>query len=252
MGLMANNVIVLGCGRGGTSLAAGLIAGSPVGYDMGDHLVEPREANPKGFFESRAINAINEDLMAPALDLFDPNAPQRKQLWLATLSAGTTLDASNEVQPRIAEACSREPFCYKDPRFCYTLDAWRPHLARTVFLCVFRDPAATAASIVKECHTAPYLASLSMNVDQAMGVWTCMYQHVLERHSRAGDWLFVHVNQLFTGEGLDRVEAFIDAPVDRGFPERSLQRSRGGGDLPAATAGVYQQLCDRAGYTVGA
>lgn len=250
--VMAKNVIVTGCGRGGTSLAAGLIAGSPAGYDMGDHLVEPRQANPRGFFESRVINAINEDIMAPAMDLSDPHAPQRRQLWLATLPLDVKLDASNDVQQRIAEACSREPFCYKDPRFCYTLDVWRPHLARTVFLCVFRDPSATAASIVKECATAPYLSSLSMNVDQALGVWTCLYQHVLTRHANQGDWMFVHVNQLFDDAGLDRIEAFIEAKVDRAFPERALQRSRGGSDLPAVTAAVYQHLCDRAGYNPGA
>jgi hypothetical protein len=252
---MANNVIVLGCGRGGTSLAAGLIAGSPAGYDMGDHLVEPRQANPRGFFESRVINAINEDIMAPAMDLSDPHTPQRKQLWLATLPLDVKLHASNDVQRQMADVCAHEPFCYKDPRFCYTLDVWQPMLARTVFLCVFRDPAATAASIVKEVNTAPYLSSLSMNADQALRVWTCMYEHVLTRHAGQGDnfrgWLFVHVNQLFDEAGLDRVEQHIDAAVNRSFPERSLQRSRGGVDLPDSTRRVYEQLCDRAGYATG-
>src|ERR1700726_1587163 len=59
------NCIILGCGRSGTSLASGLLAGS--GYFMGDHLYPPSEGNPKGYFEDQDVNAINEDLLEPVI-----------------------------------------------------------------------------------------------------------------------------------------------------------------------------------------
>jgi hypothetical protein len=48
---------------------------------------------------------------------------------------------------------------------------------------------------------------------------------------------------MFTPAGLDRLEEFIEAKVDRSFPETSLERS-----IPASTAAgeaqrVYNELC---------
>jgi len=245
MPAMARDVIITGCGRGGTSLVAGTIAGGDGDYYMGEHLVEPREANPRGFFESRQINAINESIMEPAVDLSD-GQPQRKQLWLATLDDVSTLAASSAAEQQMAEATARHPFCFKDPRFAWTLDVWRPFLIDTVFIGVFRDPAATAASIVKEAATAPYLANLSMNMDQALAVWTNIYDHLLRRDRQR--WLFIHADQLFTSDGLNRLEAHIDTTVDRDFPEPGLQRSQSDHTLPDHTAALYQRLCELAGY----
>src|SRR5712692_8846296 len=59
------NCFILGCGRSGTSLTAGLFAQS--GYFMGDHLYVGDEGNPKGYFEDREINGINEGLLAQLL-----------------------------------------------------------------------------------------------------------------------------------------------------------------------------------------
>jgi hypothetical protein len=50
------NLIVLGSGRSGTSMATGLF--SQAGYFMGDNLYKPTVANPKGFFENEDINSI--------------------------------------------------------------------------------------------------------------------------------------------------------------------------------------------------
>ena len=46
------------------------------------------------------------------------------------------------------------PFCYKGPRFCHTLHAWRPHfdLNSTVFVCIVRPPVKTARSIARFCR----------------------------------------------------------------------------------------------------
>ena len=54
------NCLILGSGRSGTSMAAGVLAKS--GYFMGRNLIPPRPANPKGFFESEQITDVKKRL----------------------------------------------------------------------------------------------------------------------------------------------------------------------------------------------
>ena len=224
------------------------------GYHMGESLVEAREANPKGFYESRSINAINEMILADAVpyrsdDADEPaHIPQPRQYWLANVGPGAPLRNTPDITIQIDAAIARVPYCYKDPRFCYTLPVWQPRLVDTCCICVFRHPAATVASILKEAATAPYLASLRIDRDGAFALWQTMHRRVLDEMRHAGDWLFIHADQMMTDAGLDRLEAFTDAPVDRAFPERRLQRSASAGDVPGDVVSTYRELCDLAEY----
>ena len=55
------NCLVMGFGRSGTSLMAGILLNS--GYYLGDDLYPARESNPTGFFENSFINGINEQIL---------------------------------------------------------------------------------------------------------------------------------------------------------------------------------------------
>src|SRR5262249_26774035 len=195
----ARSCLILGSGRSGTSLLAGILHGA--GYFMGENLVPADEGNPMGYFEDDEINAINEELLTPVTPALD--SPTYGWRWLATVPVGTDLACSPEVSERMRTQTSLKPFCFKDPRFCYTLPVWRPFLADAVFLCVFRDPARTVTSILKECRTAAYLEGLPMDYAGAIEVWTLMYRHVLEIHRLVGEWLFFHYDQLFRDPSLD-------------------------------------------------
>jgi len=230
---------------------------SGAGYFMGDNLVEARDSNPKGFFESRQVNNLNEAILAgvvqtrpPGGELVKGDVPTPKQLWLAEVPVGTQLHVSADVGRQIESLCERRPFCYKDPRFCYTLPAWRPFFdpRNSVFVCVFRDPSSTVRSICREVSSARYLQNLSITPEQALSVWATMYSHVLQSHRQQGRWLFVHYHQLMTEEGLDILEGFVDAPVDRSFPESSLERNRPGATTTGFAGEVYEQLCELAGF----
>lgn len=248
------NCIILGSGRSGTSMVAGLMAKS--GYYMGDNLYKARESNPKGFFESPSINGINEDLLAGVLPgrpailgwWWYKDRPLRRQLWLARVSLDTEMHCPPKTRTRIGKQVQRQPFCFKDPRFCYTLPAWRPYLNDTAYVCVFRDPAVTAASILKECQRSAYLHSLTMTFDVALEVWFLMYQHVLGKHAKNGDWLFVHYNQVLGGQGIDDLEKHVGGPLDRSFPESKLRRSTSSASVPGDVRGLYLELCRRSGY----
>ena len=247
--------LILGAGRSGTSMVAGTLASA--GYFMGDNLTPARDANPKGFFEDWEINEINEELLAPIVpprmrvlnrDLFR-SRPAHGQRWLSKVAPKAQIYCPVDIAYRIQSVAGHRPFCFKDPRFCYTLPAWRPFLDNVVFVCVFRHPAITAASILKECKDALYLKDLRISFSRAVEIWSQMYTHVLDIHRHKGVWLFIHYDQMLTNEGLDKLEKFLDAPVDRSFPDSSLSRSILECPIPLATSRLYQSLCQLAGYS---
>jgi hypothetical protein len=240
-------------------MAAGVLAKS--GYFMGERMSDQRDRarNPKGSFEDLQVNMINEDLLSRVVPQRPPlfgrwffrDRPRSPQRWLARVPVGTQISPTSEIQRRIEALTRRKPFCFKDPRFCYTLSAWRPYLEDTAFVCVFREPAATVNSILKLCppySQNPDLSDFSITQDQAMEVWILMYRFILEVHRHDGDWLFIHCNQVLENEGLDRLSAHLDAPIDKAFPERSLLHSKADLPTPKQALEVYQELCTLAQY----
>jgi hypothetical protein len=229
---------------------------------MGQALYPPDLGNPKGYFEDPEVNAINEDLLARVLPprpsgavgrLLFRSRPANGQRWLARVPLDAEITCPPDIARRITVYTSQRPFCLKDPRFAYTLPAWRPFVGDALLLCVFRDPGATAASMLAEARRQPILHSLKLDRRQAIGVWQAMYTHILERHYPAGgDWLFVHYSQLLDGSALPLLADRLDCPVDGHFADERLQRSRNRGPVPAAAQALYERLCALARVNPGA
>ena len=249
-----NNCLIMGSGRSGTSMVAGAL--SHAGYFMGEDMIKPTVSNPKGYYESTQVEAINEHLLMPIiprrprglLGKLLRHRPKRFQLWLARVPVGRQIPCPEPFATRIQAAVKQQPFCFKDPRFCYTLPAWRPYLQNTVFICVFREPVVTADSILKNCRDEPYLKNLSMTFARAIKVWTLMYRHILEIHCKEGQWLFLHYNQVLEPQGLDNLERFVNAKIDRAFPDRTLQRTTSDRRVTAEAQKIYETLCSAAEY----
>lgn len=238
------NVLVMGCGRSGTSMVTGMLADA--GWYVGDDPYSGRAANPKGFFETAEINGINEHLLATTVT---NEAPLRRmQHWLAYAPEPLDLRVDGALRGRMDRLGAKGPYAYKDPRFCYTLEAWRPSLPDAKYVCIFREPAVSAASILKECASADYLADMDVDFDRAVDVWDAMYRRVLDDHSKEGEWLFLHFDEALTPEGVRRIEEFVGAPVAADFPEARLRRSASTRSVPASVARTYAELCERAGY----
>jgi hypothetical protein len=144
------SVFVLGSGRSGTSLAAGLLAGA--GYHIGARPIRSTEANPKGFFESGEIEGVNERILRTVV----PARPR----WFRRLFRG---------RPRKGQF-------------------WLAHRPDAVQVVVFREPDRTADSILREAATAPYLRDFRFDREDALGLWELMYRRVLDR--RPGDRSF--------------------------------------------------------------
>ena len=241
------NVLILGSGRSGTSMVAGSLKAA--GYFMGDRLYPARDSNPRGFFEDPEVNGLNEALLArhvPAEQRLGPN-----QLWLAQLERSVPMPVTRDSALRLKALLERAPWCFKDPRFSYTLPAWRPWIGAARFVCVFRDPAVTAASIVKECRSADYLRDVAIDLPRALAIWRAHYQQILADHRHQGDWLFLHYDQVGAGDGLLRLGEFLGAPVDRSFPTGELARSRAAAPADPVAQRMYAELCELAGHVEG-
>jgi hypothetical protein len=264
--IQMRNCFMLGSGRSGTSMLAGLL--HQAGYFMGDKLHKPLESNPKGFFEWMIINQINEQILAgyarenligKLFKMFlkkgTVHAPiGRNQKWL--LSLPKDVDVQNytpQVETQIKEVLAKEPFGYKDPRFSYTLPVWKKFLKPdTVFICVFREPDVTVNSILKECRTREYLGSLYINRRMAYGVWFNIYSHILFKHAKHFEnFIFVHYDQVYHGTALPMLSRMLGVPLKKDFVDEDLKRTVPGGSVPGKVKELYERLCEAANYREG-
>jgi hypothetical protein len=236
-------------------MMAGCLHGA--GYFMGHNMMPPNEQNPKGYYESFEIESINEGLLAqvcprrpsgPLGRLLFSKRPRRPQRWLCEAPLDAHFRTAPELERRMEQQLSHAPYCFKDPRFCYTLPAWRPFLEDPVYLVVFREPGRTVNSILNTVESEPYLKDLRIDAAGALRVWTAQYRHILERHAGEGVWLFVHYDQVLDGSAASRLDTLLGARTDIGFPERRLKRSGNDIAVSAEAKAIYAALCERAGY----
>jgi hypothetical protein len=192
--IIMRNCVILGSGRSGTNALAGILAGN--GYYMGDDLLLSSEENPKGYFEDKTVNRVNEELLIPVEPigprgfvgkyLFRSRMPYGMR-WLAKVPMRADLKCSPVLEALMIYLTRHEPYCFKDPRFSYTLGLWWRFLSNVVFACMFRDPGVTIQSILTHCSKGAYPRSILMNVNRAFEIWAVMYSHILEIHHRGAE-----------------------------------------------------------------
>jgi len=248
--------LVLGAGRSGTSMVAGTLVAS--GYFGGRHTWEGQPGNPKGFYEDRQVNSINEQLLAVGLDQgFADRVRARMPArispwhrWLMPLPEGAKVVSSPRLDRRIERVLRSRPFALKDPRFCFTLPAWRPHLpSDTRFVVVFREPSRTIRSMIKEVGTASYLRRFELTEASAEHLWLRSYEEIVRQATDTENWLFVHYDQVLDGSGLSAISRHLDSAIDESFVDVALRRSKGGIDVGAEASAMYEDLCRRANFT---
>ena len=254
------NCLVLCAGRSGTSLLTGSLARA--GYHVGDRLVAASDANPTGFFEDREVNDLNEMLLAQVTPARPPGAPPPPDddatlwgpstlwgwRWLAPVPLGTHVPRPDLLTDRMEAALAQRSLALKDPRFCVTLDAWRPLLPDdTAFLCVFREPARTAQSIVRVGAEGVYLHGYQLAFGQAVELWTLAYRHALANRRDGEGWRFVHFDQLLDGSAREPLEDLGVSP-DLALADPALRRSPAEGAVGPEALALYATLCELAGY----
>ncbi|RJK95384.1 hypothetical protein [Vallicoccus soli] len=233
------DVVVLGCGRSGTSLVTGLVASA--GRATGPRLLAPDPANPRGFFEDPAVNALNERLLAPLTERLGTGGgtyarPLREgERWLAALPADA--EVGHLDVDRARALVPPGPWCLKDPRFSYTLRAWEPVLGDALRVLVVRHPGEAARSMVD--HAAN--GTLGLGLPGALRVWEAVNRYVLEHHLGRGDWLVLHHAAVLDGSALPALEEALGAAVDRSFVDGALHRSPAA-PVPPSCAALHAEL----------
>jgi hypothetical protein len=243
---LLRDCVILGCGRSGSSLTAALLV--TAGYDAGPRLLPPDDANPRGFYEDREVNALNEELLAPVVDRLGDfggryaRPLRRGERWLAALPAEAVVPARPDLAGRMRSALAGSPWCRKDPRFSFTLDAWGPLLEGALRVCVFRDPGEVAASMV--AHAAN--GTLGLTRATALDLWLATYRRILDHQARRGDWVFVSYTELLDGSAVERLGAALGTRLDPGVVEPALRRSASGDAVPRGVARLHDELLERA------
>ncbi|HZP57456.1 MAG TPA: hypothetical protein VFC53_07860 [Dehalococcoidia bacterium] len=128
-------IIIAGSGRSGTSAVAKLL--HTAGIRVGRDLIEPDAGNPDGYFEERAVVRVNESILHDAgLDG-----------WFSTASRARVREASRPHRDVMRALVRDATPAWKDPRFCWTLEAWLEVLPADprVIVCL-RSPAEVVAS----------------------------------------------------------------------------------------------------------
>ena len=140
-------VLVLGMHRSGTSAVSRFV--NMLGFDLGEHLMESREDNPKGFWENSEIIRFNEELMSAdgiRWDSIDSDIDK-------TIDRGLTAKSQKSAHAIIQKEFSSDDIVIKDPRLCRLLPVWQKLLADLEFdvvpVLVIRDPTAVARSLEK-------------------------------------------------------------------------------------------------------
>jgi hypothetical protein len=131
-------ILICGTGRSGTSAVARLLheAGISVGHD----LIPADEHNAEGYFEERRLVMVNEAILAAA-GLHE---------WFATASRAELLTVAHTFAAEMMELAERATPAWKDPRFCWTLEAWLEVLPERprVIVCL-RSPGEVVASTMR-------------------------------------------------------------------------------------------------------
>lgn len=215
------SVFITGAGRSGTSLAANLFSKT---HFQGNDLLQPRESNPKGFFESKNINMINEAIIGTKCD------DKFGQRWISRLEEPICEDA--DMFGSIKSHIDKNPFAYKDPRFSYTLPTWLNKIKdhkNIAVLIMFRNPWEFVESLRKECESMEYLSDWDFSEYKALLVWVAMYKSlfkIVEKYDKI-PYLCIDYNNLVTDISVvSRIEMMVGCELFRGAIDKSLYRSK--------------------------
>ncbi|MGI9533467.1 MAG: hypothetical protein ACR2NW_00825, partial [Thermodesulfobacteriota bacterium] len=168
------------------------------------------------------------------------------------LDLNTKLKTNYNIDSRIENIIRNKVFCFKDPRFSYTLPIWKPFLENCVFICIFRDPGSTILSMQNRIKELPKrkngIGAISLNKSNLYNIWNMMYTHILRKHRNEGKWLFIHYNQVFSNEGLLKLQDHTGAEVDPTFPDKNIRKHFSSDKINKNTLNIYNELCNLADF----
>ena len=209
-------ILVAGMHRSGTSALTRVL--TLAGCGLPQTLVEAKPDNVAGFWESRLVVELNDEILASAGSCWDDWRPFDRG-WHQSPAAGPLRERALEVLR--AEYGESRLFVLKDPRICRLLPFWTDALsrfdARPCVVSPVRSPLDVAASLEARNGIDPFVAYL---------IWL---RHVLDAEADSRGLPRAHVRY-------DDLLADGPAALDRIC--RDLGLSLPGRDGPAAEADI--------------
>lgn len=143
---MARVICILGMHRSGTSAVAYVIKLLGAYFGKPDHLLQPNESNPEGYWENQLFRDINEEI----LKRFGGTWHSLPRLPVGWLEA----EGMDELRTRALEVVQKEfeqanLWCWKDPRNCITLPFWQQIIPNVQYVICCRDPLNVSKSLQK-------------------------------------------------------------------------------------------------------
>jgi GT2 family glycosyltransferase/glycosyltransferase involved in cell wall biosynthesis len=178
-------ILVLGMHRAGTSALTRVL--NLLGAALGSDLLPPAADNPKGFWEHRQVNRIQDRILdAIGREWFDASALPAD--WMQ-------LDAIQRLLAELQQVLmqdfdSADLWAVKDPRSCLLLPAWEPILrnmnVRKSCLLVLRNPLEVVNSLEKRDRLS------------RPRIWMMWLRHLLDAELHSRSWLraMVHYDRL--------------------------------------------------------
>jgi hypothetical protein len=165
-------VVVLGCGRSGTSAVTRALnlLGLPLGAD--DDLLQPQADNPRGFWESRALLKINDEVLETLGGAW--HTPPARQPWPALDSLRT------RARDAFAAVYGDGPWLWKDPRTCLTFPFWVDALdLDPALVLVHRNPLEVWRSLEAQWRSGK-TDGLDLPQEAALALWERCVRNSLE------------------------------------------------------------------------
>ena len=151
----ADVVVVSGMHRSGTSFAARAIELLGVSLGRPEGLLAPGSDNPAGYWENRAIQELDDELLAHLGGSWD-HPPVLDPAWEDAADLAPFLDRAAAILDRdFAEAATRGPVGFKDPRVSILLPFWRRVVPIRTTVVLVRDPRSVAASLATRNMMGP-------------------------------------------------------------------------------------------------
>jgi glycosyltransferase involved in cell wall biosynthesis len=196
------SVAILGMPRSGTSLTARVL--NVLGVDLGpeEHMLEPTPgSNPKGYWEQREINALNDAILQTFGGSFE-SPPDLPPGW----ENDPVLDPLRDRARRlIDDYFGGSPLWgWKDPRNSLTQPFWGQLVPDTAFVLCVRAPEDVASSWQR--HDSVH----ALDWHELLGVWL-QYNSAALRHTAGAPRLVVLHDRLLANPGSEvrRLAGFL-------------------------------------------
>lgn len=136
-------VLVIGMHRSGTSAVARALHLLGLRTPAGQDLMGPDASNPTGYFESRSMRFVNDELLLSLGGTWSAPPPLEPG-WEREPIASSLVDRATETFLR---AYPEGPWVWKDPRTSITLPFWDRVLTLRPVVAVFRHPLEVVRSL---------------------------------------------------------------------------------------------------------